>query len=168
MMKKNKSSDNKNKNNKDRNSGKNNGKEHHDTPYYLEEEFTEQEFADETSNSDISDDIEFISQIEQFEKKYSKSKLIKVFDLIGKPKIKRPDKLNDDELREELLRLFEVLESKKILVHFKNDYPVKLKYNFIVNEIMNQAVEDVSDYQNHINFIYEDFHPDFDLDDEEE
>jgi hypothetical protein len=163
-MKKNKSSNNKNKNNRDRN----NGKEHHETPYYLEEEFIEQESADEAENTDMSADIEFISQIEQFEKKYSKSKLIKVFDLIGKPKVKKPDKLNDEDIKEELLRLFALLDSKKILVHFKNDYPLKLKYNFIVNEIMNQAVEEVTDSRIHINFIYEDFHPDFDTDDEEE
>ena len=166
MMKKNKSSNNRNKNN--RNSGKNNGKEHHDTPYYLEEEFIEQELTDETVNSDLSEDVEFINQIEQFEKKYSKSKLIKVFDLVGKPKIKKPDRLKDDELKEELLRLFSLLDSKKILVHFKNDYPLKIKYNFVVNEIMNQAVEYVPDPDIHINFIYEDFYPDFDMDEEEE
>jgi len=165
MMKKNKSSNNKNKNN--RNGGKNNGKEHHDTPFYLEEEFIEQELTDEAGNSDLSEDVEFINQIEQFEKKYSKSKLTKVFDLIGKPKILKPDKMNDGELREELLRLFELLESKKIFVHFKNDYPVILKYNFILNEIMNQAVEDFTYSQIHINFIYEDFHPDFDTEDDE-
>lgn len=167
-MKKNKSSNNKNKNNREKNNGRNNGKDHNDTPYYLEEEFMVQDSTDESENQDIAEDIEFINQIEQFEKKYNKAKLIKVFDLTGKPKIKKPDKLTDEELKEELLRLFGIFESKKIFVHFKNEYPLKIKYDFIVNEILNQAVEDVSDSHIHINFIYEDFHPDVDLDDEEE
>lgn len=155
-----------NKNGKGKNNRKNTGKEPEDNPFFMDEDSFDDYLDDENLNPE--DDPDFINQIEQFEKNYKNSKLIKIYDLIGKPGIKNPEKLSDGEIRNELSELFELLDSKKIQVHFKNEYPLIKKYYFIVNEILNQVVEDVSGTQLHINFIYEDFYPDADMDESEE
>jgi hypothetical protein len=163
-MKQHKSSN--NRNNKGKNNRKNTGREPEENPFFPDEDSYDTYLDDENINPE--DDPDFINQIQQFEKNYENSKLIKIYDLIGKPGIKKPEKLSDDEIRNELSKLFELLDKKKVLVHFKNEYPLIKKYCFIINEILNQVVEDVSGTQLHINFIYEDFYPDADMDEGEE
>ena len=163
-MKQNKSFN--NKNNKEKNNRKNTAKDSEENPYFTDEDAYDTYTDDENLNPE--DDPDFINQIEQFEKNYKNSKLIKIYDLIGKPGIKKPDKLSEEEIRNELAKLFDLLDSKKVLVHFKNEYPLIDKYNFITSEILNQVVEDITGTQLHINFIYEDFYPDADLDEGEE
>ncbi|MBN1634646.1 MAG: hypothetical protein JW917_10815 [Ignavibacteria bacterium] len=165
-MKQHKSSNSRSKNNKEKNSRKNNRKETEENPYYLDGEIYNAGMDEEIFNPE--DDPDFINQIEQFEKKHRNSKLIKIYDLIGKPGIKKPDNLSNEDIKNELVKLFGLLDSRKVLVHFKNEYSLIKKYNFIINEILNQVVEDISDTQLHINFIYEDFHPDADLDEGED
>lgn len=165
-MKQHKSSNNKSKSSKEKNGRKNIGKEHEENPYYLDEEIYNTGTDEEILNPE--DDPDFINQIEQFEKNFKNSKLIKIYDLIGRPGIKKSEKLSEGNMKEELVKLFGLLDSKKVLVHFKNEYPLTEKYHFIVNEILNQVVEDVSGTHLNINFIYEDFHPDADMDEGEE
>lgn len=60
------------------------------------------------------------------------------------------------------------MDKHNIVVHFKNEYPVSEKYRFIIDEVFNQDVEDTQNTKIHINFVYEDFHPEMDFDGEDD
>jgi hypothetical protein len=111
---------------------------------------------------------EFFNSIKQFDKKNKKLKLIKVYELIGSPRLLSVKQIIRNALKNEYDKLIELLTLNNIFVHFKNDYSLSEKYSFIVEEIMEQEVENVKDTNLHINFIYEDFHPDLDNIEEEE
>lgn len=111
---------------------------------------------------------EFFNSIKQFDKKNKKLKLIKVYELIGSPRLLSVKQIKRNALKKEYDKLIELLTLNNIFVHFKNDYSLSEKYSFIVEEIMEQEVENVKDTNLHINFIYEDFHPDLDNIEEEE
>jgi len=114
------------------------------------------------------DDIEFINDIKRFEMEHLNSKLENVYRLIGKPKLKKASKSDNKLLKEEYAKLISLLDEKRIVVHFQNDYSIEEKYRFITEEIFPQYVEDVSNTNLHINFIYEDFHPVLDEEEEED
>ncbi len=111
---------------------------------------------------------EFSEKIINFEKKFKNARLVKIHKLIGSPKIISLKDIRNDSLKEEYEKLIELLTLKNIYVHFKNEYPLIEKYNFISREILNQEVENLKDTNLHINFIYEDFYPELDNIDEEE
>ena len=124
-----------------------------------------------TSEADVNeepeDDIEFINDIKRFEMEHLNSRLENVYQLIGKPKVKKASRCDSKMLKEEYGKLISLLDEKRIVVHFQNDYSLEEKYKFITEEIFPQYVEDVSNTNLHINFIYEDFHPVLDDDEEE-
>ncbi len=117
-------------------------------------------------NSDVEDDDEFIQEVEKFKKEHSKSKIINIYDKIGRPVIADCSKLDPQQVREELKKIIVLLDEHNIIVHFHHDYPEKEKYRFITAEIFNEAVEKGS--KSHISFIYEDYHPEMDEDEDEE
>lgn len=116
---------------------------------------------------DVEDDDDFISQVKEFEKKHNKAKLVSILSLLGNPKVKTLASVKPDLVQKEFEKLSELLDLKGIIVHFQNNYPVREKYRFITEEILNQFVE-ISDTNGHISFIYEDFHPEAADDEEEE
>ena len=128
----------------------------------LEERLTEEMHGD----PDVEDDDDFIQEVEKFKKEHCKSKVITVFNKIGKPKVADCTKLTPDKIKEELRKIIVLLDEHNIIVHFHNDYTDKEKYRFITGEIFNEAVETNS--KNHIRFIYEDFHPEMDEEDDVE
>jgi hypothetical protein len=130
--------------------------------FLLDDDYTSETHETE----EPEDDVEFINDIKKFELEHLNSKLENVYQLIGKPKLKKISKTDNKTFREEYGKLISLLDDKRIIVHFQNDYPIEEKYKFITEEIFQQYVEDVSNTNLHINFIYEDFHPE--LDEEEE
>jgi hypothetical protein len=133
-----------------------------------EDIFSDDSYTTETSvTEEPEDDIEFINDIKKFEMEHLNSKLENVYQLIGKPKLKKASKSNNKALKEEYGKLISLLDEKRIVVHFQNDYSLEEKYRFITEEIFPQYVEDVSNTNLHINFIYEDFHPVLDEDEED-
>jgi len=158
------SQNNNHKNGNDKNKKNNLIKDKKDSVYYLDEEPVEEELTE----TGIDYDPEFENEIQKFEKNFKNAKLVKVFDLLGKPDYIDAKSIKFEQIKPELGKLYALLESKNIFVHFKNEYPITDKYAFIVNEILNQAVEDLNNNGLHISFVYEDFHPDMDIEDEEE
>jgi len=135
----------------------------------------ETEFIASENDPELIDDYEaeeseneslFLDEVSKFETEHQKTKLINLFKLIGKPKLKKAADIDNRIIKDEYIRLIALLDEKRIIVHFKNEYPVREKYRFITEEIFKQDVEDLSNTHLHINFIYEDFHPE--MDDEEE
>ncbi|HAY34546.1 MAG TPA: hypothetical protein PK536_05840 [Ignavibacteria bacterium] len=115
---------------------------------------------------DEEDDEEFIQKVEEFKKEHSKSKMIKVYDYIGKPKFPDLKKLDSENLKKELRKLIVALDSKNIIVHSHGDPDNAEKYRFITEEIFSEYVEDKKGQ--HITFVYEDYHPEMDDDEDEE
>jgi len=110
---------------------------------------------------EIEEDGEFIKQVKEFEKHHKKSKLVKVYAAIGKPDYKKLP-LSPEVLKEEYSRLIGLLDGKKIYIHFQNEYPKEERYRFITEEVFNQDVEGEK-----TTFVYEEFHPEF-FDDEDD
>ena len=130
--------------------------------FLLDDDYTSE--AHETEEPE--DDVEFINDIKKFELEHLNSRLENVYRLIGKPKLKKISGTDSKTFKEEYGKLISLLDDKRIIVHFQNDYPIEEKYKFITEEIFQQYVEDISNTNLHINFIYEEFHPE--LDEEEE
>jgi hypothetical protein len=115
---------------------------------------------------DEEDDEEFISKVKEFEKEHSKSRMINIYKKIGSPKFKKLGSLPADKLDKAYKDVVCLLDKENIIVHFHNEYPVGEKYRFITEEIFKEFVEDKKG-KHHINFIYEDFHPEMDEDEDE-
>jgi len=135
-------------------------------------EFYDDELDDyvdgKNDNFEVEDDSEFLNEIKEFEKQHEGSKIINVYKLIGKPSFKKFTELDKDTLKTEYQKFLTLLDTRNIIVHFKNDYPIKEKYRFVTEEIFSQDAEDVKGTNLHVNFIYEDFHPEMDEDEDEE
>jgi cytosine/adenosine deaminase-related metal-dependent hydrolase len=131
-----------------------------------EVELEERLIEEMPGEADVEDDDEFIQEVEKFKKEHSKSKIITIFKKIGNPKIVDCTMLSPEKIKEELRKIIVLLDEHNIIVHFHNDYTDKEKYRFITGEIFNEAVEKNS--RNHISFIYEDYHPEMDEEDEGE
>ena len=101
---------------------------------------------------DLEDDREFVKQVHEFEKKHKKAKLISVYKLIGEPAVNKFTK-------EEYNRILDLLEEHRVYIHFQNDYKLEEKFRFLQEEIFKQEIEDISNTNMHLTFIYEDFHP---------
>ncbi|MDQ3022638.1 MAG: hypothetical protein M3R36_19050 [Bacteroidota bacterium] len=127
------------------------------------EEMLEDEMPGEL---DEEDDEEFIHNVEEFEKEHSKAKMISVYQKIGKPKFTDLKKIDPKKLKDELRKLVVTLDDHNIIVHSHGEYDDKEKYRFITEEIFKEYIEDGK--KEHISFIYEDYHPEMDEDDEEE
>jgi hypothetical protein len=164
----------KEKNKKDKSCENGNGKsllKKNDNDFQEEElEFTlnEHEDDEEIITADTDDENLFLEEIKKFEKEHKKSRIVNVYKLINKPKFQKLVDIDNKFLKEQYEKIILLLDEKNIIVHFKNDYPLKEKYRFITEEIFNQDVEDVSCSNLHINFIYEDFHPEMDEDEDDD
>lgn len=155
---------------------KNNGKKEKDS---LKEELglTEDSIMDEDEvidddfieSVDDEDNPEFINEVKKFEDEHKNAKVVSVFQKIGSPKCKKVSDIKKENLADEYKKLMLLLDEHNIIVHFHNDYPVSEKYRFITEEIFKEAIEEDKKNKNaHISFIYEDFHPEMDDDDEDD
>ena len=132
-----------------------------------EHEIEEMLEAEMHGELDEEDDEEFIHNVEEFKKEHSKSKMVTIYNMIKKPKFADVKKLDPKSVKDELKKLILHLDNFNIIVHFHNDYPDKEKYRFITEEIFKEAVEDDKKHH-HITFVYEDYHPEMDDEDDDQ
>lgn len=130
----------------------------------VDEEFPEQKITDDL-NSDEFDEYDHI--VEKFEKGNTKRKIVNIFNRIGKPKFREYTKLDTVSVKVELKRLILLLDEFNIIVHFHNDYTDREKYRFITEEVFKEYAE-YDKKNNHITFLYEDYHPEMAEDDDDE
>jgi hypothetical protein len=116
-------------------------------------------------NADIPPEIEsiFLDNIMQFENQFKNAKRITVYEKVGKPNWIKSQELSAEQLKEELERLFVILEDSGIVLDILYDYPneILLIYNFITLELFNEETDDISIEGMTSNFIYEEFHPNY-------
>lgn len=132
----------------------------------IDDDYEEDTFVEEVDEDE--EEEEFKHFVEEHDKEYKDAKVVKVFDKIGKPKFKKTNELDSEKLKDEYKKLICLLDDKNIIIHFQNDYPVSEKYRFITEEVFNQDMEDLKKGNNHVKFIYEDFHPEMIEEDEDE
>lgn len=114
-------------------------------------------------NSEMPPEIEslFLDNILQFEEQYKNAKKISVFKKLGEPVFKNIEHLNDVELEKELEKIYQLLHDNNMDLGILYDYENEnqLIYSFIINELFNVEVDDISISGMVTNFTYEEFHP---------
>lgn len=118
--------------------------------------------ADIHQLEDVPPEVEhaFLNNILAFERQLDSMDEISIFKMLGEPADFKPaEQLNDTEVETELERLVLLLREKSIEVDYGMEYPARLKYKFITEELFQHETQqfDIPDMVNH--FIYEEFHP---------
>jgi hypothetical protein len=134
----------------------------YDDDDYVEEDEGIEEIDEE------DEEEEFLNHIKEYDKQHKSNKMVNVYEKLGKPKYKKLNEVNEADLKDEYKNLVCLLDQHNIIVHFQNDYSYREKYRFITEEIFKQDVEDFKKSNIHVNFIYEDFHPEMLMGDEED
>lgn len=117
------------------------------------------------SDIEIPTEIEniFLKNIIEFEKIAKESKKITVFELLGKPKFKAIESLTPIQLKAELNKVLLLLNKKFVQLDFLGEYSIEIMYNFITNELIHVETQSLNFPGMILHFIYEDFHPNIEL-----
>jgi len=106
----------------------------------------------------------FLNNILAFERQLDTVEEVSIFKLLGEPRdFRKEADLDDEEIEAELQRLTDLMSAGRIEVDFEGEYPSRLKYKFITEELFAHETQqfDIPDMVNH--FIYEEFHPNHQL-----
>ncbi|MBI1183210.1 hypothetical protein GC194_02980 [bacterium] len=117
-------------------------------------------------NEDINPELEnlFLKHIKAFEERRSDASKTTPHALIKNVKFPESDTLTEYMLGKQYRRLVDKLEKVNIVVNFLGEYSVKTQYDFIRNELLPLEI-DHFDMPGMIHgFIYEEFHPNHELD----
>ena len=113
---------------------------------------------------DVPAEIEniFLKNVIEFERQFEQHKMIKVFDKIGRPShFKPPAELPDHELETAYKELLDYLSSYGInMSACSPNIGTKELYRFVIEELFDCEMEDISMPGWTYNFIYDEFHPD--------
>jgi hypothetical protein len=118
----------------------------------------------------MSDDLspemehEFLKNVLKFEEEWKNRKVATVYELIDKPSFKPGAELNEEEMKGEIKRLKEIMESHKIMLDVRGRYKPEVIYQFITEELFNHETEDMRASGMTQHFTYEEFHPNHKLD----
>lgn len=134
---------------------------------YDDDDYVEEDEGIEEVDEEEEEE-EFLNHIKEYDKQHKSNKVVNVYEKLGKPKFKKLNEINEADLKDEYKNMVCLLDQHNIIVHFQNEYPFKEKYRFITEEIFKQDVEDFKKSNIHVNFIYEDFHPEMLMSDEED
>jgi hypothetical protein len=111
---------------------------------------------------DVPPEVEhaFLNNILAFERQLDSVEEVSIFKILGEPSDFRSESdLDDEEVEAELERLTELMTENRIEVDYGMEYPARLKYKFITEELFLHETQrfDIPDMVNH--YIYEEFHP---------
>ena len=109
-------------------------------------------------------EYQWLNRIHDFEQQYQDAKRIKVYDFLGRPAFKKAKDLKPEEMGAELNRIQSLMEEKKIILDCSCDYDEAIIYRFVTEELFEHEIDDVSTEEIVAHFIYEEFHPNHDLD----
>jgi hypothetical protein len=102
---------------------------------------------------------EWLSYIEEFEEKFQSTQQTTVREYVGNPRVKPLAEIPPGELKAELDKLLDSLESHNVAVHFLCEVEDAEAYRFITEELLDKEVDDMRIEGMTQNFIYEEFHP---------
>jgi hypothetical protein len=118
--------------------------------------------ADLHQLEDVPPEVEnaFLNNILAFERQLDTVEEISIYKILNEPKdFRKEEDLDDEEIESELIRLTDLMSANRIEVDYGTEYPARLKYKFITEELFLHETQrfDIPDMVNH--YIYEEFHP---------
>ncbi|HUZ61339.1 MAG TPA: hypothetical protein VMU83_21370 [Hanamia sp.] len=118
------------------------------------------------SNENLPPEIEneWLKNIMEFEKVNADSKSKKIFDVLSRPSFEDDSKLNEENFKTEFSRLQILLENHGINVEFNRERNDRFKYHFITKELFDYETTFIPVKGMLTYFLYEEFHPDHELD----
>ena len=121
-------------------------------------------FSDD--NSGIPPEIEggFLDHIMRFEEEWRNNVPVRLRDFLGNPHFPPVLGIPDEQLEEELERVFDVLELNDVAVDFLCDVGLRERYRFITEELLGEEMNNVRIPGMCHHFVYEDFHPNMEYD----
>lgn len=108
---------------------------------------------------------EFLKSVYDFERKFREPRpVVRIYEKIGQPFFKGSGELSDRHLPAELKKVLAILKQHSIELDILGEYPERVIYQFITEELFQYPMEDlvVPGFIHH--FCYEDFHPNHELD----
>lgn len=116
------------------------------------------------NKSEIPPDIEmqFLKYIIEFENQSQNKERITIFDKINQPNFFIPvNEVPDSQIEEECLKLLNYLHLFNIRLHVCSpNISDREIYRFIIEELFNEEIDNISMPGMFINFTYDEFHPD--------
>jgi hypothetical protein len=109
-------------------------------------------------------EYQWLKRIQNFEEQYKGAKRVKVYDFLGRPAFKKMEELKPQEIEAELDRFQSLMEEKKMALDCSSDYDKAIIYKFVTEELFEQEIDDVSADGVVTHFVYEEFHPNHELD----
>lgn len=106
----------------------------------------------------------FLKNILAFENGLAHAEEIRIFQLIGEPEFVPESKLNDTSIEKALKKLMNLINQKQIALDFLGTYDCRTKYKFITEELFEEKVMNMQLPGMIIHFIYEEFHPNHEMD----
>ena len=109
---------------------------------------------------------QFLKQVLAFEESYTtKTKKVKISEMLGHPVFRKSEELNDAEFESESERLAELLKSKSISIDFIRERDDRFQYKFITEEFFEYETDLLISLPGMMHcFCYEEFHPDHEMD----
>ena len=107
---------------------------------------------------------EFLKNVLAFENSFSTAKMQNIFELLEKPGYVPDNELDDHAIGKALDGLFDLMKKKQIALNFSGSYDSRTKYKFITEEFFNEEISDTMIPGMIWHFIYEDYHPNHQLD----
>lgn len=122
------------------------------------------EFDEDEDALDPHIEAEFLENISRFEEEYKNRKKITIFNLVGRPGYKKAGSLAEEEIKDELDRVMKILKDHNINLDTICKVDDRLLYTFITEELFPYETDDIRIEGLKMNFIYEEFHPNHEID----
>jgi hypothetical protein len=107
---------------------------------------------------------QFLEQVLAFHKHIEDNPPVPMRIHLGNPDFKPAAELSERALELAWDKVCDMLEEKQYRVDFLAEYPLAVKYDFIINELFDSETEVPMFEGQYICFIYEEFHPNHDYD----
>lgn len=116
-------------------------------------------------SADLPSDIEnqFLKNVMEFEKANSVENNRSIYQILDNPEFEDEKNLDEEKFRKEFSKLFELLKVNNINVEFNRERNDRFKYNFITKELFQHKTSFVPVKGMSTYFLYEEFHPDHEL-----
>jgi hypothetical protein len=118
------------------------------------------------TDNDLPPEIEsqWLNYIEEFEIQFENAKRISVRTFVGNPSFPLLTEIPEAHLHQELENILDYLSNHNVNVDFICDVEDAEAYRFITEELMDHETDDIHIEGMSTNFIYEEFHPNLELD----
>ena len=101
---------------------------------------------------------------EVFERMFKDARVITVEEYLGFPKFEEPEKLSQEQLKSEILRINALLLANKIRIAQARTYSDQAIYSFLTQDLMGQELYDLRVSDMYCTFVYELIRPDIKTD----